>query len=301
MDYKNSLCLMQWNTLSRSEFFCSKTSFPFVDEKYLSWSFRKELFMSTFDKIIPDVICLQEVDEYDEFKTIILSQEKYESKYYKKNEGIQGIAIFYDKQKFNLLTHTSVNLPKDDLGNSSNQFFVVLFLREKVSNKTICLISTHLKAKAEFENIRLSQMKFLLNYIDYNQEFLELFYKHSTAGIIFCGDLNAEPTYSCINYIKSFKFENNQFMIGKEFKSAYNFWDKDRDDYTEVTTFKIRDTVYYRVIDYIFYTDSIISESTTPTFKLSDPKFINTDFETTGLPCGWFPSDHYYLTMKFYL
>jgi len=301
MDYKNCLCLMQWNTLSRSEFFCSNKSFPFVDEKYLNWSYRKELFITIFDKIIPDIICLQEVDEYDEFKTTILSQQKYESIYYKKNDGIQGIAIFFNKQKFNLLTHRSVNLPKDDLGNSSNQFFVVLFLLEKVSNKTICLISTHLKAKAEFENIRLSQIKFLLNYIDHNQEFLELLSKHSIAGIIFCGDLNAEPTYSCINYIRSFKFENNQYIIGREFKSANNFWDKDKEDYTEVTTFKIRDTVYYRVIDYIFYTDSIMFDSTTPTFKLSDPKFINTDFRMTGMPCEWFPSDHYYLTMKFYL
>lgn len=301
MENKTNLSLMQWNILSKSELYCSNSSFPKIEEKFLNFTYRKDLFIEIFNKFASDIICLQEVDDFEEFKTNILSLYKYDSVYYKKDEGIQGIAIFYDKGKLNLLYHQNVNLPKDDRGTLSNQFFVFCFFEEKISKKIICLITTHLKSKTEFEQIRISQIKYLLNYSDRNEEFLELYYKYLPTGILFCGDFNAEPDYSCINYLKYFKYGKNKLLLGKGFKSAYNVWDKEKEDHLEMTTFKIRDRPYYRVIDYIMYTDPIQCNFTTPTLKLCDQKFINTDLEKSGLPCEWFPSDHYYLTMNFSL
>ena len=289
---------MQWNILSKSELMCNKSSFPKIDEKFLEWNHRRDLFTKIFAQINPDIICLQEVDDYDEIKENFFSSGKYESEYFKKNGGIQGIAIFYNPLKLTMLYNQTVTLPKDDLGNSSSQNFVFCIMQEKISNKIICLITTHLKSKTAFETVRLSQVKFLLKYIDEDKNFLEIFYKYSPNGIIMCGDFNAEPNDSCMQYVQNFRFQNNQLLLGKDFKSAYNFSDKEKENYIDMTTFKIRDRPYYRIIDYIFYTDDIISNSMTPTLSLKDEKFINTDFKDTGLPCGWFPSDHYYLTAK---
>jgi mRNA deadenylase 3'-5' endonuclease subunit Ccr4 len=294
-----SINLMTWNMLSKSEFFCNKESFPKSPEETLKWDYRIISFKKIFEKTNPDIICIQELDNYADMRDNVISQEKFESVYYTKDDGVQGIGIFFDKSKFSLLESERISLPKDEEGNLSNQFFCYLFLKDNITNKTFCVISTHLKSKSFNEPTRLAQVKFIACYINSNENFVDKYTKYNSSGMIICGDFNAEPSYSCIQHLLEFKFSKNLLLSNTKLHSAYNFLDSSKDDYLEMTTFKFRDSEYYRVIDYIFYTEGIKFLSNTPTIKKSDPSFETSGLSKTGFPNSDFPSDHYYLTMEF--
>lgn len=294
-----SIKLMTWNMLSKSDFFCNKESFPKSPEESLKWDNRLNTFKKLFEQTNPDIICLQELDDYADMSKNILTQEKFESVYYSKHDGVQGIGIFFNKYKFSLIESEKVSLPKDEDGNLSNQILCNLFLKDNSSNKTFCVISTHLKSKSFNEPTRYAQTKFITQYLDSNENFISKYTKYESSGMILCGDFNAEPSYSCIQYLLDFSFTNNPTLFKTNFHSAYNFIDPTKEDYLEMTTFKFRDSEYYRVIDYIFYTEGIRFVKNSPTIKKSDPKFEASGLSQTGFPNSDLPSDHYYLTIEF--
>jgi mRNA deadenylase 3'-5' endonuclease subunit Ccr4 len=266
----NRFKLLQWNTLGKN--FCDAKAFPLVDESYRNWDYRKELLKSHISNKNADLMCFEEIDSFEEFKNEIVSESTYDSIYYSKDEGGQGIAFFYNKNKFKLTKSEKVTLPKNDQGEPSNQFFSYYEIKAIDIDKDLVVIATHLKAKAEFEHIRQIQINFLLNYVE--SKFKDL-------PIIICGDFNTEPYSGTIQTV----------MNTNLFKSVYNF------DEIEMTTFKIRDKEYYRIIDYIFHNEFVkaIDKSELPTKKSLS------DVLTTGLPSKDFPSDHYYLSFNFEL
>ena len=104
----NNYKFLQWNTLGKN--FCDVKSFPYVDSKYLEWTYRKELLQKKLLEIDADLICLEEIDAFDEYKNEIISNY-YESIYYSKDNGGQGIAFFYKQNKFNLIKTPLLYLP----------------------------------------------------------------------------------------------------------------------------------------------------------------------------------------------
>jgi mRNA deadenylase 3'-5' endonuclease subunit Ccr4 len=273
--------LLQWNTLGKM--FCDQKSFPKVDEKYLSWDYRKGLLKSIIEKIGADIMTFQEIDSYDEYKTDIVS-DNYDSTYFAKDDGGQGIAVFFKKEIFELIKSEKISLPKDDNGNISNQFFSYNIFRDIKTGKYFCIVTTHLKSKAEFEAVRLCQVKFMLNYLDKFYESLQD--EYGKCSLILSGDFNAEPSYSSIKEVENFVLRN-----GEKFTSVFDCQNGE----IEMTTFKIRDKAYYRIIDYIYYIGDIIITS-----KLYPPKIEDfKDISDKGLPSADFPSDHYYLCFNF--
>jgi mRNA deadenylase 3'-5' endonuclease subunit Ccr4 len=275
--------ILQWNILAK--LFCDKKAFPKVDEKYLDWDYRKELHKDIIKEKNPDIMTLQEVDVFEELRNDIL-MPGYASIYFQKNEGGQGIAVCYKEDKFKLIDSQKVELPADELGTASNQFFCHFLFEEYLTKKHFFLITTHLKSHESNENIRLSQIRFMINY--FNKELHELKEKWSCSNcpIILTGDFNAEPTYSTIKELEKFEFHN-----GDKFYSVYDY----KNNEIEMTTFKIRNKELYRIIDYIFYTGpiSVISK------ELPPRKENFTEIHEIGLPSKDFPSDHWFLLFKF--
>ena len=62
---------------------------------------------------------------------------------------------------------------------------------EQLPDGTFCVATTHLKAKAEFEALRLAQLGQVV------RELLDLRARYPRLPIIFTGDLNTEPTGPC--------------------------------------------------------------------------------------------------------
>ena len=264
--------ILQWNILCLE--FCDNISFPKANKQHLDWSYRKERFKDIFKLNKSDLICLEEVDDYKEFEGIINSIDvKYKHIYERKKQGTQGISLFYNSSVFSLIKYKKKEFY------DSNQFFLVVFLKNLSNNINIVLIITHLKAKIENEFIRIEQMKQIIKYLNSESFYNDYQIKYKCKGFIITGDFNADPDSMTINNFKKFYLLNKHQIINA-FKDV------------EFTTFKFRDKAYLRTIDYLFFSHrlEIISSNEFPKLK---------DLMPYGLPSKNIPSDHLFLSAKF--
>lgn len=137
----------------------------------------------------------------------------------------------------------------------------------------LIVATTHLKAKSEFESLRVKQVTELLSAInEFNCDGYPL---------VFAGDLNTEPSG-----------EVYPLILNQGFSSSYHD--------AKFTTYKIRnnrdnggESEFCRTIDYIFYRNlTCIDVIPLPTKEEIGPN---------GLPTETHPSDHLNLTAKFSL
>jgi mRNA deadenylase 3'-5' endonuclease subunit Ccr4 len=186
-------------------------------------------------------------------------------------ENVLGI----NKELFSIEKHEIIHLEGLDGKKSGRHMICALIVDKKTNNKFIVLV-VHLTAKAEKENIRLFQMDHIIRYIEKN-----LLGKYP---IFFLGDFNAEPTYpSMVKF-----FENKNICP----KSLFDLKELD------FTTIKLRDVLYRRVIDYIFFIPKNKDDIDKELKILSVEKAKPVLDEKIGLPNDIFPSEHLFLKAK---
>jgi len=244
--------IIHWNVLANS----LSEHFPNVPSEFLTWNYRKELIIQKVVELQADIICLVEIDEiHQNIFTNILT--KYAQYYYKKvsADNYDGCLTLVNCEKYQILTEKCIQLMED-----RSQIAVICKLQDLHTGYIFTVISTHLKAKPGFETVRLDQCKKIIQHIDY------------TDDCILVGDFNDIPGSLCYNYLVN----------------ECKFVDSYADLYTKdaFTTFKKRDKVVCRIIDYIFYR----SHTLQPVLRLEylDKK----DLPEIGLPSHTHPSDH---------
>lgn len=271
-----TLNLFQWNTLNRK--LSDKKAFPYVEEKYLEWENRHPLIKKIIEENKPDIFCLEEVGNFEkDFKEEIFEKinTKYEAIYGPKPSKFMGSILGLNKELFSLEKHENIALDSvDEKKSNCNAIFALI--NDKKTNNKFMVITVHLKSKAENENIRLAQMNHLMKHIEEN--YLGKY------PIFILGDFNAEPTYSCIQQL----LENKKIC-------AKSIFDLNNLDFT---TIKLRDKLYRRVIDYIFFIGKNKESRDNELKILNVEKAKPTIDEKIGLPNDVFPSDHLFLKAK---
>lgn len=256
----DTISLLTWNTLADklAEGFTTIT-----DPSILAWENRKELSLNIIKQHNYDIICLQEVDHYDDWFKPNLNNLGYDSIFQPKYNDINdGICIFWKTNKFKLVDDIALRYIKS----SQVALFVILSFVSNESQK-LCVGTTHLKAKPEFKDTRVEQGKVFMNTLDHITNVHH-------CPIIFGGDMNDEPDSSVINIFKS------------KYKSIYN------NDNCKWTTWKKRQYVVKRCIDYIFYDEYSIK----PVSFLEIPK----DEQCPNiLPASYHSSDHMSIACRF--
>ena len=267
--------LFQWNTLNRK--LSDKKGFPFVDEKYREWDYRQPLIKKIIEENKGDIICLEEVGNFEEdFKEQIFEKlsTKYDVIYGPKPSKFMGSVLAVNKELFSIEKYENIPMNGiDDKKSNCNTIFALI--NENKTKGKFVVIAVHLKSKAENENIRLVQMDHLIKYIEEN--YLRKY------PIFILGDFNAEPTYKCILNL----LENKNLCA----KSLFNFNELD------FTTIKLRDVLYRRIIDYIFFIGKNKDENDELKIISYEKGKPNID-EKIGLPNDVFPSDHLFLKAK---
>lgn len=254
--------VLQWNQLN--SLLCNEPSFPKIAPEFLKWNYRKPLITKELLSYNSDIICLEEVDQvvfYDEF----FKNQGYSVLKAQKSGGTgDWIIIAFKDSKFKLLDQKvhfyNQNLDKGKIQHS--QFFLHASLQFD-QDHVLWVFATHLKAK-DFEDMRKVQTGELFDHIKAYDSLTHE--EKQKIGIVVCGDFNAEPHYGCMKPL----IENLEWA----YKEA------------EYTTMKVRDKMYCRVIDYIFYGKN--------TLKLVGKQEIpkKEEMDTNGLPNAVFPSDH---------
>ena len=271
-----TLSIFQWNTLNRK--LSDNEAFPLVKNQYLQWYYRHPLIKKIIEENNGDIICLEEVGNFEEyFKKEIFEKcsIKYDLIYEMRTSFPMGNVLGVNKELFSIEKSENIILDGIDGKESGQNMIYALINDKKTSNKFIVLV-VHLKAKEENENIRICQMNHIIKYIEDN-----LLGKYP---IFVIGDFNAEPTYeSIINFL-----ENKNI-------SPKSLFDLKKLDFT---TIKLRDVLYRRVIDYIFYVGKNKDNADKELKILDVEKGKPAMDEKIGLPNELFPSDHLYLKAK---
>jgi nocturnin len=234
-------------------------NFTSVPKKALDWEYRKTLLLKSLMHYNPDIICLQEVNHYHDFFKCILEKHGYTGKFAEKtkspctqfNAPKDGCAIFSKNTTFENIFHERIELP------GNGQIFQKLYLSFCNKNKHIFIFNTHLKAKKQFEHIRIMQMKSIMSEIDNCQ------HVNPNAAIILSGDFNTRPTSKTVQMLTS---ETN-------FKSAYKNVESDPLYYT---TWKIRsDGESKHIGDYIFYIGCKLIDALLPPQEIHQMRLPN--------------------------
>lgn len=267
--------LFQWNTLNRK--LSDKKAFPYVEDKYREWDYRQPLIKKIIEENKGDIICLEEVGNFEEdFKEKIFEKisTKYNLLYGPKPSNFMGSILAVNKELFSIEKYENITMDGID-GKKSGSNTIFALINENKTNNKFMVIVVHLKSKAENENIRLAQVDHLMKCIEEN--YLRKY------PIFIIGDFNAEPTYTCISKI----LENKNFGA----KSLFNLKELD------FTTIKLRDVLYKRVIDYIFFIGKNKDENKELNI-INIEKGKPTIDEKIGLPNDIFPSDHLFLKAR---
>lgn len=198
------LRIFQWNMLSQT-LGMHNDGFVRCPVDALTWDCRRYQVIQEIVQNDPDIVCLQEVDHF-KFLQKILATQNYEGVFFPKpdspclyindNNGPDGCAVFYKKDRIELLNHFTRVLEVWRV--QSNQVAIAALFRTRDTNQEICVTTTHLKARkgALLSKLRNEQGKDLLGFVD------------AVAGkrpVILCGDFNAEPIEPIYSTVLNYK------------------------------------------------------------------------------------------------
>ena len=117
----SSFSVMSWHTLSQS----SAHNAASIPDKILNWESRKHRLLAEVKGCCPDILCLQDVDNYEEFWQPALSSNGWDSIFVQRTSAIrpraEGVVIAWARDYFQLIRSKSVefndnveNLYQDD-------------------------------------------------------------------------------------------------------------------------------------------------------------------------------------------
>ena len=230
------------------------------------------------------IYCLQEVDCF-KFISEHFAKIGYKGVFYPKpqspcldqeeNFGPDGCAIFYDKEKFDLLETKDINLKIKRM--VTNQVAILCkFKRKHASNGTskFFVAVTHLKARTGYEEIRHQQGKYLLD---------KLTKAVGSYPLILTGDFNAIPSEPIYRELQESK-------LG--LCSAYTHLSEERQE-PPYTAWQIRGSRKGKgnvetsvTIDYIWLSKSLLKVKS----LLGIPS--ESEIGEVRLPSSFYPSDH---------
>ncbi len=252
----------------------------------LAWNTRKERIIEQILSLDPDIICLEEVDHFEDFFEPLFIDLGYKGLFHPKkdspclkmenNNGPDGVALFWRTSRLESVVSKVRYLENEDK-KESNQPVLCCILVDTICKRNICVAVTHFKAKKGFENLRTVQAKDTIRAVEEIRSISKL-----ESSVVICGDFNGVPAEEFYSAMKS----DSEIELESAYKKAIG---------TEIafTTWKIRDVEVKHTIDYIWYspkTIDVISYLAPPCEK---------DVPDERFPSFSSPSDHIALCCDF--
>ncbi|KAK6634992.1 hypothetical protein RUM44_000241 [Polyplax serrata] len=170
------------------------------DERSLKWKSRSLVLLEEFANLNADILCLQEVDSslISTFYNYHLEKLGYQGIYKRRtNDKVDGCAVYFKKDKFNLVQHLTVELYKPSvylLNRDNIGIILKLSLKSKPEVEFI-VATTHLLYNPKRGDIRLVQTQLMLAEIEKMAYMKEnsLTQQPDYLPIILTGDMNYSP------------------------------------------------------------------------------------------------------------
>lgn len=189
--------------------------FSYCPPHALKMDYRKQLILKELMGYNADIICLQEVDDkvYKHDLAPALTMLHYDNDYNTKKDTREGLAIFFNRNRFDRLNFESViigcdvtldgfdtvwsrieNLKAKERFLNRSTSVQVTTLRSKENPSEILVIgNTHLYFHPNADHIRLLQSYYALMYLRKVVEIARKDHPECNVSVIFCGDFNSTP------------------------------------------------------------------------------------------------------------
>lgn len=221
------LSVIQWNTLSDK----FSNRFPAVNPDWLKWEYRSKKIIQSLKHFSADILCLQEVDHYNDFFKPELKNLGFTGIYQKRGETYHDGCCIFHKNNIKFLESYTINYPE-------HQTAIGVLL--KYDKNPFYVFSTHLNHHINFDHIRKLQIETLINCISALKPY----------PVLICGDFNSDP-----NSIAYKAIYNNTLGLKSIFQN----------NEPEFTTIKYNKTLYKKTVDYIWIRDfNLISSKLFP-------------------------------------
>lgn len=286
--------------------------YPYCPTYALSMNYRKLLLFKELKGYNADIICLQEVDKevYNNDFLLILSTLNYNSVYNTKNDLQEGLAIFYNQERFDKLSCSYSIISNGTDLNGFNALWLqiqnknvketflnkstliqIIALRSKENSEILIVCNTHLFFRPEAKHIRLLQAYYCLVYSQNFAREIKEKNQDCNVSILYCGDFNSVPetgVYQLMvnKYIPEdctdWKSNPNECIDNISLKHDLNLSSAySTAEYTNYTA------GFCGCLDYIFYQKDYLEIEQVVPMPSKDELSLH-----TALPSVVFPSDH---------
>lgn len=329
-----TVTVSSYNILSRH--YLWESLYSYLPLEYTNWSQRFRRLNQSFRDLseLSDIMCFQEMEYqvyHDHWKAAMerlgydsIFQTKPRPGYWKKSANMMdGVSVFYNRDKFDLLNYEQINLA-DHFKHSSiidqtadtqtrlnvrNTVAVIVVLRHKASGETLFVSNTHLYWSPKHDDVKLMQTYLLTSLVKHSimrhykmsfDEVDDMMRAKQGPNVVMVGDFNSSPTSMVYRFMskglvdkkQEVKFNQDYGMkfshlinngLGK-FKSPY------KDLYSKGLFTKTTYTPKFKsVIDYIWFADCNNKYNFTKVLGDVDHSYLE---HFKGFPNEDFPSDH---------
>lgn len=227
------LTVMTYNILAPS--YADIDHYPWCSFNDISWSSRKVRIISELKEYKPDIVCLQEVEHFQDFENQVV-ELGYEQGFYTKRSGWKsdGCEIFWKKSVFREIRRESIELndiiqelkkklpegPHERFKTDNIAQFVILqmvnppsSLIQSYKDRYIIIANSHLFWDPRYAEVKLVQAYIVANHL---QNLVKLFERDLlsresnlseseepkfTITPFFCGDFNSTPDSFVYKYL----------------------------------------------------------------------------------------------------
>ncbi|XBA46850.1 hypothetical protein SBP28_001308 [Candidozyma auris] len=321
--------VMSYNLLSQH--YVWKQVFEYLDPRFLDWPhYRFPLINRIIEQLPCDIMCFQELEcsVYQHEWRKNFPVKNYESVYFRKPqpaywgtrppEFMDGVAIFINKDRFDLLkshkvnfghyvsTHTDRFQITEDMKSRlipRNTVAVLVKLRDKLTKKILYVTNTHLYWSPAFNDVKLMQTKLLLNELSRFTEECD----EENPCILMCGDFNSTPTSSVYKLLSrgivrlSSEKDLADYYYGEKLDGESISNDVLHNQFSLVPAYgPLLDDSFSEKLDFTSYTKSLtavldhiwFSKSNLAATKVLGKVDESYSMNAAGFPDRQFPSDH---------
>uniref|UniRef100_A0A182WGX1 2',5'-phosphodiesterase 12 n=1 Tax=Anopheles minimus TaxID=112268 RepID=A0A182WGX1_9DIPT len=288
--------------------------FPYTPPYALEIDYRKQLFVKELLGYRGDIVCLQEVDTKIFSLDLVpfFHQKNLTGHYQAKRNVAEGLATFYDVNKFELLESDGViiseilqrypelwnqikdNKPLVERIENRSTALQLTFLRSKHDpRKHLLVANTHLYFSPDADHVRLLQIGFAMLYVREQYERISQQYKlqGSDLALLFCGDFNSVPECGIYKLMTErfvgpdfADWESNKEEAAKNVSLSQPFKMASACGCPEFTNYTVG---FAACIDYIFYQKEALSVNDVIPMPSQEELSM---YE--AIPSPVFPSDH---------
>ncbi|CAM6095623.1 unnamed protein product [Calypogeia fissa] len=233
VDPKCVVRIVSYNILA--QVYVKSVNFPTSPRASLRWKNRSEAVVSRLLSLDADLLCLQEVDEFDTFYKQALRRAGYESIYIQRgNQKRDGCCIFFRDSKVSLLTNEVIDyndlvppLPEDDTqggiaedsgGNNAQERgdlndvrvrlqrdcvgIIAAFRPVDAPTRILIVANTHIFWDPVLMDVKLAQVRYLADrLLAFQKRIAEEF--DIEPLLLVAGDFNSLPGDTVYNYVTS--------------------------------------------------------------------------------------------------